>query len=639
MKMTNIQLQGIAAWNPSVQPEFDRRACQRFVERRAADDTELSVCRTDEMRRNGRPGSMPEWLRRALPVLKKDDYERIARRGLHQMSRTAMGIVDVSAAKDKAASMVPLSGGQARRATEAALPRAVDLMYQNRFAVFSAPAKLRTFVEELARTITNDILKPGHLIRRHDSDKYPYTLVKDLEAAMEQFYVELHARMAAGESPRTLAPWIEYRMNLSDHFFADGCGKTSQLMAGFVCMRAGHPLPLYRTREEYYALNGTTRRGVDEKADAQTLQRFTAYYQKLFMPYDVFESVHPNQVNDNLRLLKQRDFRPKVVTDSGKTYELRRKLFAKRPDGFGDLIPSYHAYTYPVSDTQELPIGPSPEQSKTLMKAYISDARNWVPERRRLHERVFTDLRNGVIQLHESIAALQKPDAKPLLLMMRGNSGVGKTYFLNNLVNKKLPQLGLPHTQAMDSKVINPDLFKENLRRLLPGEVKWSQEIHSESSMLADRLTAEMRANKCNFVVDKRLAALSDVEEIVGSGKKLAASHRTVMVDIDAPLNVSLAVCESRDDQGSAVRPPQQAILNGFKTIRQFRRQVAESPLLDAYYAFARVPNKQGVLDTVAVARRNEGEGSVTPLAGRARLWRTITSLDPSYGIKIKSAL
>lgn len=639
MKLVNTQWQGVAAWSSSVQPEFDHRACQRFVERRAADDTELSVCRAIELRRNGLSGSMPDRLRRALPVLTKDDYERAARRGLHQMSRIAMGIVDVSAAKDKAASMVTLSGDQARRTTEASLTRAVDLMYQNRFAVFSTPAKLRTFVEELARTITDGVLKPGHLIRRHDSDKYPYTFVKDLEAAMEQFYVELHARMAAGESPRTLAPWIEYRVNLSDHFFADGCGKTSQLMAGFVCMRAAHPLPLYRTSEEYYALNGTTRRGVDEKADAQTLQRITAYYQKLFMPYDVFESVHPNQVKDALRLLKQRDFRPKVVTDSGNTYELRRQLLAKGPDGFEDAIPSHHAYTYPVSDSQELPIGPSPEQSKTLMKAYISDARNWVSERRHLHERVFTELRNEAIQLHKSIAALQKPDAKPLLLMMRGNSGVGKTYFLSNLANKKLPQLGLPDTRDIGSKIINPDVFKENLRRLIPGEVKWSQDIHSEASMLAERLIAEMCGAKRNFIVDKRLATVPDVEEITGPGKKSAASHRTVMVDIDAPLNVSLAVCASRDDQGSTVRPPQQAILNGFKTIRQFRRQVAESPLLDAYYAFARVPNMQGILDTVAVAGRNEGEGNVAPLPGRERQWREITSLDPLHRIKIKSAL
>ena len=638
-RQVNTQPQGVAAWKPSVQPEFDHRACQRFVERKAADDTELSVCQAIELRRNGLPGTMPDRLRRALPVLKKDDYEQVARRGLHQMSRTAMGVVDVSAAKEKAASMAAVSGEQARQATEASLTRAVDLMYQNRFTVFSTPAELRVFVEELARTVTDGVLKPDHLIRRHDSDKYPYTLVKDLEAAMEQFYVELHARMATGESPRTLAPWIEYRMNLSDHFFADGCGKTSQLMAGFVCMRAEHPFPLYRTSKEYYALNGKTRRGVDEKADAQTLQRVTAYYQKLFMPHDVFESVPPNQVHDALRLFKQRDSRPKVASDSGNTYGLRRQLLAKGPDGLDDVIPSYRAYTYPVSDSQELPIGSSSEQSKALMKAYISDSSNWVPERRRLHERVLTDLRNGAIELHESIEARQKPDAKPLLLMMRGNSGVGKSYFLNNLVNKKLPQLGLPDTQDIGSKVINPDVFKENLRKLLPGEVKWAQEIHSESSMLADQLIAEMRDDKRNFVVDKRLAKVSDAEEITGPGKQSAASHRTVMIDIDAPLNVSLAACESRDDQGSSVRPPRQAILDGFRAIRQFRQQVAESPLLDAYYAFARVANKQGIGDTVEVARRNEGESSVTPVPGRARLWREITSFSPSHGTKIKSPL
>ncbi|HET9645416.1 MAG TPA: zeta toxin family protein [Burkholderiaceae bacterium] len=611
-----------------MQPEFDRRACQRFVERRAADDTELSVFRAIELRQDDLHGSPPERHRRSLSNLNKDDYERVARRGLHQMSRTAMGIVDVSAAKDKAASMLTLSGVRAQQATEASLTRAVDLLYQNRFTVFSTPAKLRTFVEELARIITDGVLKPGHLIRQHDSDKYPYTLVKDLEAAMAQFYVELHTRMAAGESPRTLAPWVEYRVNLSDHFFADGCGKTSQLLAGFVCMRMAHPWPLYRTSKEFYALNGATRRGLDEKADVQTLQRLTAYYQKLFMPDDVLESVHSGQVKDALRLVKQRDFRPKVVTDSGNTYELRRQLIAKGPAGFRleDAVMSHYAYTYPASDKEELPAGRSKEQSKTLMKAYIADGPNWVPERRRLHELVYTNLRNEAIELHESIAAAQKPDAKPLLLMMRGNSGVGKTYFLSHLVNKELPQLGLPDARDIGSKTINPDVFKEHLRKLIPGEVKWSQSIHSEASMLADRLIAEMRDSKRNFIVDKRLASVPDVEEITEPWRNSAASHRTVMVDIDAPLNVSLRSCASRDDQGSAVRPPQEFIVDGFKAIRQSRRQVAESPLLDAYYAFARVSDAV----TVAVASRNEGESHVVPLPGRDRLWSEISSPDPS---------
>lgn len=628
MKLPANNWQGFAAFKPNAQPELDYRACKRLVERKAADDTELSICRAIELRRNGQPGPMPDRLKRALPALKKDDYERVARRGLHQMSRTAMGIVDVSAAKDKAASMATLSGEQARLATEASLTRAVDWMHQNRLTVFSNPSELRVFVEELARIITDGVLKPGHLIRTHDSDKYPYTLVKDLGPAMEQFYDELHARMALRESPRTLAPWIEYRVNLSDHFFADGCGKASQLMAGFVCMRAEHPLPLYRTSKEYYALNGTIRRGIDDKADTNTLQRFTAYYQKLFLPYDVFESAEPHQVNDALRLLKQRDFRPKLATDSGNTYELRRQLLAKGPDGLEDCIPSSHGYTYPPQEGKDVTDGTGPQKNKAQMKAYISDGDNWIPERRRLHENAYAEMRGATMELHERIATHQGPDAKPLLLLMRGNSGVGKTYFLDNLANTKLPQLNLPimHGTGSGSGVVNPDASKGHVRRLLPAEIKWSQEIHSESSMLTDRLIAEMRDNGRHLVVDKRLATPSDVAEITGPDG--AAGHRTIMVDIDAPLEVSLNACQSRDDQGAAVRPPQWAILEGFSAVRRDRQQVAESPLLDAYHSFARVADQQGATDTVAVAIRSEGERAVTPLPGQALLWRQITTSD-----------
>lgn len=53
-------------------------------------------------------------------------------------------------------------------------------------------------------------------------------------------YEELLACMARKEPPRILAPWIEYSMNFTDHSFSDGCGKVSQLLAAFICMRAGH---------------------------------------------------------------------------------------------------------------------------------------------------------------------------------------------------------------------------------------------------------------------------------------------------------------------------------------------------------------------------------------------------------------
>ena len=626
MRLTGTFRPDTSAWKPAVQPELDYRASKRLVERTAADDSELAVCRAIELRRNGQPAPMPERLRRALPPQTREGHEKVARRGLHQMSRTAMGIVDVSAARDKAAVMATLSGEQARRATESSLHLAVDWMYQNRLTVFSSPAQLRQFVERLAQIITDGVLKPEHLIRSHDSDKYPYTLTKDLEAAMAQFYEELLARMAASESPRTLAPWIEYRVNLSDHFFADGCGKASQLLAGFACMRADHPLPLHRSAKEYYALSGTTRRGVDPSADAKTLQCFTAYYQKLFLPHDVFESVEPHQVNDALHLLKERDYRPRLDSDSGNTYEVRRSLLAKGPESLEDVIQSGHAYTYLDRDGNDVTHRSNLRHGKALMKAYLSDPSNWIPERRSLHDQVYSDRRTETLELHERIAEQQPPGAKPLLLLMRGNSGVGKTYFLNKLANATLPELGLPSTPGASAGVINPDTFKEQLRGLLPEQIKWSAQIHAESSVLTDRLIAEMRESGRHLVVDKRLATPSDVAEVTGPGG--ASGHRVVMVDIDAPLDVSLKACKNRDDQGASARPPEWAIIEGFEATRWARQDVAESPLLDAYHSFARVLDDQGRSRTVAVATRNPGEPTVTPEPSRTDLWRQITAKD-----------
>jgi hypothetical protein len=625
-KPAYLQGPGFEAWKPAIQPEIDHRACQRIVRHAGADDTELALCRAAELRHEGQPGPMPDRLRRALPVTTKADYGRVALRNLHQLSRTARGVLDVSASPDKAAAMVTLSAEDARLATHLSLKLAVEQMHRARWTVFASPVELRGFVEGLARTVTAGVLRNGHLVRSHDSDKYPYTLVKHLDAAMTQFYAELHARMARSESPRTLAPWVEYRMNLADHFFSDGCGKVSQLVAGFVCMRMGHPMPLYRTRDDYFeGLGGRQRRGLDPKADELALQRFTAHYQQFFMPHDVFDKVGPGEVDNALKLLKQRDPRPLMESDSGTTYELRRRLLARGPEGrLEEIIPSFVAHTYAPPADAASSGGTGRKQSSARLKAYISDARNWVPERRSLQERAYQQVRRAVLDLHERIEALRKPGAKPVLMMMRGNSGVGKTHFLNHHASRALPVLGLPAGQHIGAGAISPDVFKAHFRQLVPGEFTWSRQVHGEASMLARRLIDEMRASGRNFIVDKRLATLADVAGV--TGPRGAPGHLKVLVDLDAPLQVSLEACRCRDDQGTDARPPQRVVEEGFRAMRSNRGEVAGSDLLDAYYAFCRVPDPQGGQEMVAVARRDAGTGTVQPLPGRLELWRGMTS-------------
>jgi hypothetical protein len=81
------------------------------------------------------------------------------------------------------------------------------------------------------------------------------------------------------------AAWIEWRTNLTDHFWADGVGKTSKALAAWVLMRAGHPLPQYRSNKEFFQYASNKR--YDPREGGQSYlgpewERFLAYYRTLF---------------------------------------------------------------------------------------------------------------------------------------------------------------------------------------------------------------------------------------------------------------------------------------------------------------------------------------------------------------------
>jgi predicted ABC-type ATPase len=175
-------------------------------------------------------------------------YVEKAMANLALTSRTAGGTIDTSASADKAAQMAAdLSGARAAELAQANYRSLVNQLYESRDAQFSSPAELRGFVEEVVRRVNSGITREEVLYREHDSTKYPsYTAVKDLPAAAERFFTELYTRLndPTADAVETAA-WVEYRMDLTDHLWADGCGKSSKAVATWVLMRSGHDLPTY----------------------------------------------------------------------------------------------------------------------------------------------------------------------------------------------------------------------------------------------------------------------------------------------------------------------------------------------------------------------------------------------------------
>lgn len=215
----------------------------------------------------------------------KETYLKVALENLQKTSRTARGIVDVSASADKAQKMEGTLTPEAT--TEITLKNfsaLIEYLYEQRNKSFSSSDDLKNFLEDIAKRINKGIVKEGILIREgEDSSKYPYTRIKDLPKVFNEFCTELLKKLNdPKQDPEELAAWLEYRIDLTDHFFADGCGKVAKVISAWVLMKNNHTLPVYRDRKELYANAPTQIRGTDVKTDQEQYEKWLAYYKSLF---------------------------------------------------------------------------------------------------------------------------------------------------------------------------------------------------------------------------------------------------------------------------------------------------------------------------------------------------------------------
>lgn len=123
---------------------------------------------------------------------------------------------------------------------------------------------------------TNRGLVPaGTLMRTGDSTKYPYTKVAELEKAKRAFAEDLARRLNDPNSdPVETAARIHWKVNFTDHFYEDGVGRSTEVLAALPLMRAGRSIPKPSTREEWFA-NGAKENGMEG------FPKFLEYYRSI----------------------------------------------------------------------------------------------------------------------------------------------------------------------------------------------------------------------------------------------------------------------------------------------------------------------------------------------------------------------
>lgn len=142
-------------------------------------------------------------------------------------------------------------------------------IYDQKDREFRNPADLRKFIERINMGLTwgkktvdqagNGILLPLKGVKeltqadwknypkmRQKETKYLATKVKDLDESYDEFFDKFFEKLNDSSiNPIELAAWAEYHVDIRDHFYEDGCGRTAKLVSAWVSMRYGLPLPDY----------------------------------------------------------------------------------------------------------------------------------------------------------------------------------------------------------------------------------------------------------------------------------------------------------------------------------------------------------------------------------------------------------
>jgi predicted ABC-type ATPase len=202
---------------------------------------------------------------------------------LAKTSRTASGVVDTSASKEKAGKTAEgLTGDVAAENAKKNFASVVrSLYYKAHDDSLKTPEGVAKTIDEVNAAINRGITKEGTLLRTDDSDKYPYTKVADLPLARKQFAEEFTKRLNDPEAdPIETAAWAEWRIN-ADHAYSDGCGKTQRAMAAIPLMKQGIPLPTYDDNKKFFAFFPKTpydpKKGPETYTD-EHFQKFLRFY-------------------------------------------------------------------------------------------------------------------------------------------------------------------------------------------------------------------------------------------------------------------------------------------------------------------------------------------------------------------------
>lgn len=173
---------------------------------------------------------------------------------VNRLSRTTHGVSDTSSATEKPTLLVG-EGKILIERTSMNLQRAMEYLWDNSSISFKSSSEVMDFINFLAMTVSEGLLQAGQSLYRTWMTPFgqtpPPEIAADYQNFCEWFFLTLDH-----DDPIATAAIVEKRLNGEIHPFADGCGRTSMLLAAFVLLRHHLDPVLYRSRKEYHEMIG-----------------------------------------------------------------------------------------------------------------------------------------------------------------------------------------------------------------------------------------------------------------------------------------------------------------------------------------------------------------------------------------------
>lgn len=197
---------------------------------------------------------------------------------INSLSRTAStGTIDTSGSEGKKGLGADTTVDEKLALTKRNTDDAIKILDAERVrpnGQYTAESVMK-LMDDINIATNRGLVPPGTLMRTGDSTKYPYTKVVELQQAKRAFAEDLARRLNDPNSdPVETAAMIHWKVNFTDHFYEDGVGRSTEVLAALPLMRAGRSIPSPSTRDEWFSY------GAKENGLAG-FPRFLDYYRSL----------------------------------------------------------------------------------------------------------------------------------------------------------------------------------------------------------------------------------------------------------------------------------------------------------------------------------------------------------------------